>query len=102
MKESFVECRINRNIGGDMAEVWYTHCLREYPFPEFLGEKFLGEDIVWVQMSKKYKMRFFNRFAAHSLKKLFENTNSKLLYILCFIPSQVLYYKWKNKYQENI
>ena len=23
-----------------MAEVWYTHCLREYPFPEFLGEKF--------------------------------------------------------------
>lgn len=158
MKESFVECRINRDIGGDMAEVWYTHCLREYPFPEFLGEKFLGEDIVWVQMSKKYKMRFFNkviyisdyldegltnnrrkhnisspngcvaraktflesdsilkakikaalqyqiygRFAAHSLKKLFENTNSKLLYILCFIPSQVLYYKWKNKYQENI
>ena len=61
MKESYVECRINRNIGGDMAEVWYTHCLKEYPFPEFQGEKFLGEDIVWVRMSEKYKMRFFNR-----------------------------------------
>ena len=61
MKESYVDCRINRNIGGDMAEVWYTHCLKEYPFPEFQGEKFLGEDIVWVRMSKKYKMRFFNR-----------------------------------------
>ena len=61
MKESYVECRINRSIGGDMAEVWYTHCLIEYPFPEFKGEKFLGEDIVWVQMSEKYKMRFFNR-----------------------------------------
>lgn len=61
MKESYVECRINRNIGGDMAEVWYTHCLKEYPFPEFQGETFLGEDIVWVRMSKKYKMRFFNR-----------------------------------------
>lgn len=61
MKESYVECRINRNIGGDMAEVWYTHCLKEYPFPEFEGEKFLGEDIVWVRMSGKYKMRFFNR-----------------------------------------
>ena len=61
MKESYVECRINRNIGGDMAEVWYTHCLKEYPFPEFQGEKFLGEDIVWVSMSEKYKMRFFNR-----------------------------------------
>ena len=61
MKESYVECRINRNIGGDMAEVWYTHCLNEYPFPVFQGEKFLGEDIVWVRMSEKYKMRFFNR-----------------------------------------
>lgn len=61
MKESYVECRINRGIGGDMAEVWYTHCLKDYPFPEFKGEKFLGEDIVWVRMSEKYKMRFFNR-----------------------------------------
>lgn len=61
IKESYVECRINRGIGGDMAEVWYTHCLKEYPFPEFRGEKFLGEDIVWVRMSEKYKMRFFNR-----------------------------------------
>lgn len=61
MKESYVECRINRGIGGDMAEVWYTHCLKEYPFPEFQGEKFLGEDIVWVRMSEKYRMRFFNR-----------------------------------------
>lgn len=61
MKESYVECRINRSIGGDMAEVWYSHCLKEYPFPEFKGEKFLGEDIVWVRMSEKYKMRFFNQ-----------------------------------------
>ena len=61
LKESYVECRINRNIGGDMAEVWYTHCLKEYPFPEFRGEKFLGEDIVWVKMAQKYKMRFFNK-----------------------------------------
>lgn len=60
MKESYVECRINRSIGGDMAEVWYTHCLKEYLFPEFSDEKFLGEDIVWVKMSEKYKMRFFN------------------------------------------
>ena len=60
MKESYVECRVNRSIGGDMAEVWYTHCLKEYLFPEFSDEKFLGEDIVWVKMSEKYKMRFFN------------------------------------------
>lgn len=61
LKETFVECRINRNIGGDMAEVWYTHCLKEYKFPEIEGEKFLGEDIIWLKMSKKYKIRFFNK-----------------------------------------
>lgn len=60
MKESYVECRVNRNIGGDMAEVWYTRCLKQCPFPEFDGEKFLGEDVVWIQLSKKYKMRYFN------------------------------------------
>lgn len=59
-KESFVDCRINRNLAGDMAEVWFTHCLREYPFPEFPGEKFLGEDIVWISMANKYKLRFYN------------------------------------------
>ena len=60
MKASFCACRINKNIKGDMAEVWYTHCLEEYPFPKFNDEKFLGEDIVWIKMSEKYKLRFFN------------------------------------------
>lgn len=61
MKESYVECRINRHIGGDMAEVWYTKCLKEEQFPVFEGEKFLGEDLVWIKLSRKYKMRFFNK-----------------------------------------
>ena len=29
-------------------------------FPEFEGEKFLGEDVVWIRMAEKYKMRFFD------------------------------------------
>lgn len=154
MKASFVECRLNRNIGGDMAEVWYTHCLREYRFPEFPGEIFLGEDIAWIRMAKKYKMRFFNqviyisdylvdgltnnrrrhnlkspngcveraltfldadvrlktkmkaalqyqiygKFAAESATNLFHRTNHKLLYAVCFLPSQLLYCKWKMEY----
>lgn len=153
LKESYVECRINRNIGGDMAEVWYTHCLKEYPFPEFRGEKFLGEDIVWIKMAQKYKMRFFNKviyisdyledgltnnrrkhnikspngcvaraeaflesscimkikiksalqyqiygkFADRSAGDLFRKTGSKMLYLLCFVPAQILYNMWKRK-----
>ncbi len=60
VEESYVACRINRNLGGDMAEVWKTSCLKEYPFPEFLGERFLGEDVVWIRMSERYKLRFYD------------------------------------------
>lgn len=153
MKESYVECRINRSIGGDMAEVWYTHCLKEYPFPEFLGEKFLGEDIVWVRMSEKYKMRFFNRviyisdylkdgltnnrrkynikspngcveraeaflgsdsniktkikaalqyqiygrFALIDTSRMYQRTDCKFLFALCFLPAHILYIIWKKR-----
>lgn len=60
MIENYIDCRINRGIYGDMAEVWYTHCLKEFPFVEFEGEKFLGEDYVWAKMSKKYDVMYLN------------------------------------------
>lgn len=59
--ESFCECRYGRAIKGDMAEVWVTDCLKKYPFPEFKGEKFLSEDVVWVKMAKEYRMIFRNK-----------------------------------------
>lgn len=156
MKESYVECRINRGIGGDMAEVWYTHCLKEYPFPEFQGEKFLGEDIVWVRMSEKYDMRFFNRviyisdyledgltnnrrkhninspngcvararvflsskskikvkvkamlqyhiygnFSNNKKKLLYKNIDNKILFLITYLPAQLLYLIWKKKFSK--
>lgn len=156
MKESYVECRINRSIGGDMAEVWYTHCLKEYPFPEFQGEKFLGEDIVWVRMSEKYNMRFFNRviyisdyledgltnnrrkhninsangcvararvflsskskvkvkvkamlqyhiygnFSNNKKKLLYQNIDNKILFLITYLPAQLLYLIWKKKFSK--
>lgn len=60
MIENYIDCRINRGIDGDMAEVWYTSCLKEFPFVEFEGEKFLGEDYVWAKMSKKYDVMYSN------------------------------------------
>jgi len=58
---SLIEARINNNdANADKAEVYYTRVLKEYPFPEYPGEKFLGEDIVWVKMAKKYNMVHIN------------------------------------------
>ena len=48
-------------INGDKAEVFYTDVLRKYPFPEFEGEKFLTECVVWDKIANDgYKLRFFN------------------------------------------
>ena len=58
---SYIQYRIKGNRSGDMAEVFFSRVLKEYPFPEFYGEKFLSEDVVWLQISKKYKYVFINQ-----------------------------------------
>ncbi len=48
-------------ISGDKAEVFYTHIMRRYPFPEFSGETFLTECVAWDKMAADgLKLRFFN------------------------------------------
>lgn len=59
---SYIESRVNSDdTFSDKAEVFKTKCLKEYPFPEYSNEKFLGEDIVWVRMAKKYMMVHINK-----------------------------------------
>lgn len=58
---NYITVRINgKDTESDKAEVWKTDVLKKYPFPVFSGEKFLGEDIVWIQMALKYNMVFLN------------------------------------------
>lgn len=58
--DSYCNVRINGNIGGDKAEVYYTDILKKYPFPVFEGERFLAEDVIWMQMSGPYNMVHIN------------------------------------------
>lgn len=149
---SYAEVRINGGIGGDKAEVFYTEILKQYPFPVFAGEKFLPEDLVWMQMSGPYRMVHINqniyfcdyleggltksgrRMKIHSprgmvlrskiylndpvingkvkvkmmllyqiygafgklpARELKKDTEEKLLWYLCRVPSGVLYLWWK-------
>ena len=49
-------------IGGDKSEVFYTEILKQYPFPEIDGEKFITECVVWDKIAAAgYRLRFFNR-----------------------------------------
>ena len=58
--DSYIDYRIRGNRPGDMAEVFCTKVLQEYPFPEFPGERFLSEDVVWIEIGKKYSFAFIN------------------------------------------
>lgn len=59
---SYIDVRINGDdTNADKAEVYFTKCLKEFPFPEYSGEKFLGEDIVWIRVAHKYKMVHINK-----------------------------------------
>ena len=58
---SYIKERIKDDRPGDMAEVFYTKALKEFPFPVFYGEKFLSEDVVWIPLGAKYKTVFVNK-----------------------------------------
>ena len=59
--DSYVDYRIKGNRPGDMAEVFFTKVLKEYPFPMFKNEKFLSEDVVWIAIGEKYQFLFVNK-----------------------------------------
>lgn len=56
-----IDIRYKYKVKGDMAEVFRTEVMREYPFPEISGEEFCPEALVWNRIAKKYKLRFFNK-----------------------------------------
>lgn len=54
--------REKNGITGDQAEVFYTDILKKYPFPEYEGEKFVTECVVWDKIAYDgYKLRFVNK-----------------------------------------
>lgn len=50
-----------RNIDGERAIVFYTEIHKRYKYPDFPGEKFMTEAVVYNRMANDgYKMRFYN------------------------------------------
>ena len=57
----YITTRIKENRPGDMAEVFFSRVLKEFPFPVFQTEKFLSEDVVWIPMGAKYLSVYINK-----------------------------------------
>lgn len=59
--DTYRQQRINNNLLGDKAEVYYTKILKQFPFEVFESEKFMPEDAVWLKMSGPYNMVHANQ-----------------------------------------
>lgn len=59
---SYIDARVNvDDTHADKAAVFLTKCLKEIPLPEYPGEKFFRENMIWVRMARKYKMVHLNQ-----------------------------------------
>ena len=52
---------INHEIKGDKAEVFKSSILKKYRYPEYEGEKFIGEGVLWSKIARQYNMVFINK-----------------------------------------
>ncbi len=55
------QIKFELGIEGDMKEVFRTSVLREFPFPEIIGERFCPEDLLWNRIASKYKLRYIDQ-----------------------------------------
>lgn len=47
-------------ISGDKAEIYKLSILKGYPFPEFKGENFITEEVIWNKIAQDgYKIRWY-------------------------------------------
>ncbi len=55
-----IEIHTKYHLVGDKWGFQRTAVLKEFPFPEIQGEKFITEGIVWNRLSIKYQTRYVN------------------------------------------
>ena len=60
IEKNDIKYRIKGNRPGDMAEVFKSDILKKFPFPEFQDERFLSEDVVWIEIGKHYDTVYIN------------------------------------------
>ena len=51
--QTIIELSFRRHVTGDKALIFRKDSLLRFPFPEFDGEKFLTESVVWYRMGKE-------------------------------------------------
>jgi glycosyltransferase involved in cell wall biosynthesis len=107
MDSTIPEMYTRHGVTGDKAGFVLTDVLKQYPFPEIPGERFITESIVWNRVSLNYRTRFVNEaicikqylsdgLSASSVAIRAGNPIGARLYYLEFVQLPVAL-KWKLK-----
>ncbi len=87
-----LEIRFLHGITGGFAAAFRTDVMRQFPFPEFAGEKFCPEALVWNRIGTRYKIRYFNR-CIYSCEYQPDGLSSRTAELLRHSPrASMLYY----------
>ncbi|MBI1920106.1 MAG: glycosyltransferase family 2 protein [Geobacter sp.] len=57
---SYTDMMLNRRMTGDRWGFMLTDLLRNFPYPEVVGEDFIPDGLVWLRISGSYLMRIVN------------------------------------------
>ena len=58
---NFFTCKRKILISGDCCEVIRTDVFKQYPFPQFSGEKFVSESALWCRVGEAYLCVYINQ-----------------------------------------
>lgn len=102
LDSNMFDIRETHHVDGDKCGFQRTDVMRTYPFPEFEGETFITEAVVWFRISRQYKTRFFNEvirivdyrsdgLSAAGIRQVVENPNGKALYFSEYMAMDVFF-----------
>ncbi|WP_294404624.1 glycosyltransferase family A protein [uncultured Clostridium sp.] len=107
-----LEATYKYKLFGDKAEVFFTNIIKNYRFPEFNGENYLTENVLWHKMAQDgYKMRWVNEgiylcdyrndgLTKHAFKNAALNCQGESYYHNQESEFDIPF-KWKLKHQAN-
>lgn len=58
---SYVETRYRDRVRGDKKSFLRTDILRDLPYPQFVGERFFRDSILWKRIGRSHKTHYVNR-----------------------------------------
>lgn len=61
MISNYFEIRYFYHVGGDKKLALRTDLVRTYPYPQFSGETFIRDDILWKRISESYDTIYVNQ-----------------------------------------